>query len=116
MLDVVVHVPIEELEDRIEQNRTGAQAEVLDVILQPNVLRIVTQEQHHTAIKRRKRNQNGNHPNTLEEFIILENDLYTLYDVALNKYSILIDVYYRTIEHKLPTKQDFISYNSFRDR
>ena len=60
-------------------------------------------------------NKNGNHPNTLEEFIILENDLYSLYDIALNKYSILIDVYYRTMEHKLPTKQELISYNNFRD-
>jgi hypothetical protein len=59
--------------------------------------------------------QNGNHPNTLEEFVILENDLYSLYDIALNKYSILIDVYYRTMEHKLPTKQELISYNNLRN-
>ena len=55
--------------------------------------------------------QNGNHPNTLEEFIILENDLHILYDIALNKYSILVDVHYRTGEHKLPTKQQIIDYN-----
>ena len=54
--------------------------------------------------------QNGNHPNTLEEFIILENDLHILYDIALNKYSILVDVHYRTGEHKLPTKQQIIDY------
>ena len=55
--------------------------------------------------------QNGNHPNTLEEFIILENYLHILYDIALNKYSILVDVHYRTGEHKLPTKQQIIDYN-----
>ena len=37
-------------------------------------------------------NQNGNHPNTLEDFIILENDLCSLYDIALNKYSILVSL------------------------
>lgn len=57
------------------------------------------------------KNKNGNHPNTLEDFIILENDLHSLYDIALNKYSILVDVHYRTGEHKLPTKQDLIDYN-----
>ena len=55
--------------------------------------------------------QNGNHPNTLEEFIILENYLHILYDIALNKYSILVDIHYRTGSHKLPTKQEIIDYN-----
>mgnify|MGYP000321040269 CR=1 FL=1 len=47
----------------------------------------------------------------MEDFIILENDLCSLYDIALNKYSILVDVHYRTGEHKLPTKQQIIDYN-----
>jgi hypothetical protein len=59
-------------------------------------------------------NRSGEHPSTLEEFITLENDLNTLYDIALNKYSILVDVHYRTNEHKLPTKKELIDYN-FRD-
>jgi hypothetical protein len=57
------------------------------------------------------KNKDGNHPNTLEEFIILENDLHILYDIALNKYSILVDIHYRTGSHKLPTKQELIEYN-----
>lgn len=57
------------------------------------------------------KNRSGKHPNTLEEFITLENDLYTLYDIALNKYSILVDVHYRTSNHRLPTKQELIDYN-----
>jgi len=56
-------------------------------------------------------NQNGDHPNTLKDFIILENDLSTLYDIALNKYSILVDVHYKTGNHKQPTKQELIDYN-----
>jgi len=57
------------------------------------------------------KNKNDNHPNTLEEFIILENDLNILYDIALNKYSILVDVHYKTGNHKQPTKQELIDYN-----
>ena len=57
------------------------------------------------------KNKNDNHLNTLEEFIILENDLNILYDIALNKYSILVDVHYKTDNHKQPTKQELIDYN-----
>jgi len=57
------------------------------------------------------KNKNDNHPNTLEEFTILENDLHILYDIALNKYSILVDIHYRTGGHELPTKKEIIEYN-----
>ena len=57
------------------------------------------------------KNKNDNHPNTLEEFTILENDIHILYDIALNKYSILVDIHYRTGSHELPTKQEIIDYN-----
>ena len=57
------------------------------------------------------KNKNDNHSNTLEEFTILENDIHILYDIALNKYSILVDIHYRTGSHELPTKQEIIDYN-----
>lgn len=57
------------------------------------------------------KNKNGSHPNILEEFTILENDLHILYDIALNRYSILVDIHYRTGSHELPTKQEIIDYN-----
>ena len=43
MLDVIIHVPVEELHERIDRERAAAEPEIGHVILQADVLRVVAE-------------------------------------------------------------------------
>ena len=52
VFDVEVHVPVEEAEERIEDDCARAEAEVRDVVCHSNVLGVVAQEEDEAAIGR----------------------------------------------------------------
>ena len=54
---------------------------------------------------------NGFMPSSLEDFLQIEKDMYTLYHTAFNDWKLLLDIAFRTEDHKLPKKELIESYN-----
>ena len=44
VFDVVVHVPVEESDERCEDHGSGVQTEIVNVVLEPDMLRVVAEE------------------------------------------------------------------------
>ena len=62
VFDVVIHVPVEEAEERIQDDRAGAEPKVWHVVLQADVLGVVAQKQQPAAVERGQRNEHWYHP------------------------------------------------------
>ena len=62
MLDVVVHVPVEKLHERVYSESAGAEAEVGNVVGKADVLCIVAEEEQPAAVERGQRHQHRKQP------------------------------------------------------
>ena len=58
MLDMVVHMPVNERQKWIEDDCTGTQAEIRHIILQTGMLRVIAQEEEPTTIEGSQGDQN----------------------------------------------------------
>ena len=64
MLGVKVHVPVEELHQRIDRKRPAAQPEVWDIVLQTDVLRVVAHEEKPASVAWNEACQNRKQPHS----------------------------------------------------
>ena len=62
VLNVEIHVPIEKLHNRIQDDRARAEAKVRYIVLQADMLRVVAEEKQPTTIKGGYSNQHRQQP------------------------------------------------------
>jgi hypothetical protein len=62
MLRVVMHLPVEKTEKRIQRDGAAAQPKVWDVILQACVLAVVAEIVQPSSVERRQRNDDRQQP------------------------------------------------------
>ena len=62
MLGVVVHVPVEKLNHRVDRERPAAEPEIRHVVLQSYVLGVIAEEEEPASVEREKACQNRYEP------------------------------------------------------
>ena len=67
MFDVVIHVPVQKAQKRVENDGARIQAIIADIIRESRVLGFVTQELQCTAIKRGESHKERDLPQTKSE-------------------------------------------------
>ena len=67
VLDVVVHLPVDEANERIQGKRTATQSIIRYLIFQADVLRVVAEKSQPSAVKRRERRKHRYNPQSERE-------------------------------------------------
>jgi len=62
VLRVIVHMPVQETDYRIQRKCAGIEPKVGDIVLETDMLGVVTEEEEPAAVKRRQRDKNWEKP------------------------------------------------------